>query len=70
MLYPAYLEGEQEGVQAVCLGIVPRESQEMSSPPSLTRCHSLLPVALGLGSTMKTSEGRGSCSDHEAMGRI
>lgn len=66
------LEGVWEGGQAACcsLGDVPSRSQEMSSPPSLTQCHPPLPVALGLGSTTWTSEGRGLCSEDEAAGRI
>lgn len=66
------LEGVWEGGQAACcsLGDVPSRSQEMSSPPGLTQCHPPLPVALGLGSTTWTSEGRGLCSEDEAAGRI
>lgn len=49
-LSSACLEGVWEGVQAACLGSARRQSQEMSSPPSLTWCHTPLPVVLGLWS--------------------
>lgn len=49
-LSSACLEGVWEGVQAAYLGSARRQSQEMSSPPSLTWCHTPLPVVLGLWS--------------------